>query len=232
MIETKLLVVDDEPDLCNILKFNLESNGYMVDLANSAEEALKLDLKSYHLLLLDVMMPGISGFELLEIIRTKNSIDVPAIFITAMGSENNLLKGFNLGADDYIKKPFSIVEVLARVKAVLERYKYPEDSISKNIGIKLDTLHKQIHLDKESINLTPTEFDILSLLINQPGKVYSRDVLLKHIWSYHQDIKGRAVDVNITRIRKKMGNWGKCIVTRSGYGYYYDVRKIDSLCNT
>ncbi|MFA6400966.1 MAG: response regulator transcription factor [Salinivirgaceae bacterium] len=229
MNQIKILVVDDEPDLCQILKFNLEDKGYEIDVAYSAEQALNLNLDVYNLLLLDVMMNGISGFELLTIIRNEKKMNVPVIFITAMGSENNVIEGFNLGADDYIKKPFSLKEVFLRVNAVLERYKYSTSIIPHQDKIKLDAYHKQVYFGKHFIDLTRTEYSILSLLYNQPGKAYSRTDILQRIWSNQQNILGRTVDVNITRIRKKMGQWGDCIVTRSGYGYYYDSSKIPSL---
>jgi DNA-binding response OmpR family regulator len=229
MNTTRILIVDDEPDLCQILKFNLENKGYQIDVVHSAEQTLNRDLNSYNLLLLDVMMDGISGFELLAIIRKDKRINVPVIFITAMSSESDLIKGFNLGADDYIKKPFSLKEVFLRVNAVLERYKYPTSILPHQDKIKLDSYHKQVYLGSESIDLTITEYSILSLLYNQPGKVYSRKEILKRIWNDQQNIMGRTVDVNITRLRKKMGQWGQCIVTRSGYGYYYDSSRITSL---
>ncbi|HAM98398.1 MAG TPA: DNA-binding response regulator [Marinilabiliales bacterium] len=224
-----ILVVDDEPDLCQILKFNLEENGYLADIANSAEQALQLDLNKYNLILLDVMMEGISGFEMLSILRREKNIKTPVIFLTAMNSENNLLEGFRTGADDYIKKPFSIQEVLVRIKAVLERYTTNHFNNYQHQGIKLESSLKRVTLNNETIELTRTEYDIFTLLYNQAGKVYSREEITKRIWSDQQFIMARAVDVNITRIRKKFGQWGKCIVTRSGYGYYFDGRKAEQL---
>jgi two-component system alkaline phosphatase synthesis response regulator PhoP len=229
MNQSRILIVDDEVDLCQILKYNLEDKGYLTDVVYSAEQALNLDLNAYNLLLLDVMMDGISGFELLTIIRNEKRMNIPVIFITAMSSESNLIEGFNLGADDYIKKPFSLKEVFLRVNAVLDRYKHHTSIIPHQDEIKLDSYRKQVYLKNGSIELTRTEYSILSLLYNQPGKVYSRKEILQRIWSDQQDILGRTVDVNITRIRKKMGQWGNCIVTRSGYGYYYDSSKITSL---
>jgi len=226
MINSRILVVDDEPDLCNILKYNLERINYQVDVAYSAEEALANDISEYELILLDVMMNEISGFEMLSIIRNEFGLSTPVIFITAMTTEENMLYGFEMGADDYIKKPFSINEILVRVKAVISRHKmskYKEEYTK--MGLNLDSSRKRIIIDKNPIDLTRTEYEIFTLLFTQPGKVYSRDEILKRIWSDQEYVLGRTVDVNITRIRKKMGNWGKCIATRSGYGYYFDERK-------
>jgi DNA-binding response OmpR family regulator len=223
----RILVVDDEPDLCQILQFNLEANGYQVDVANSAEEALSLNLIKYNLILLDVMMEKISGFEMLSILRNERKLKMPVIFVTAMSSESHLLKGFNMGADDYVRKPFSINEVLVRVKAVLDRYQTLEQtSGNASSGFQIDVLQKRVFIGKTAVDLTRTEYDILTMLYQQPGKVYSREALVSSIWSDQPYISDRAVDVNITRIRKKLGAWGKCIVTRSGYGYYFDAQPL------
>ncbi|PKP11063.1 MAG: DNA-binding response regulator [Bacteroidetes bacterium HGW-Bacteroidetes-4] len=224
---TRILVVDDEPDLCQILQFNLEANGYQVDVVNSAEEALQLNLLKYNLILLDVMMEKISGFEMLSIIRNEKKLKMPVIFVTAMSSESHLLKGFTIGADDYVRKPFSINEVLVRVKAVLDRYQMQvQTTVNNSSGFQIDAQQKKVFIGKTAIDLTRTEYDILTTLYQQPGKVYSRDDLINSIWSDQPYISDRAVDVNITRIRKKLGAWGKCIVTRSGYGYYFDAQPL------
>jgi DNA-binding response OmpR family regulator len=229
MSNINILVVDDEQDLCQILKFNLEAKGYLVDVAYSAEEALNLNLIKYNLILLDVMMEGISGFEMLSIIRKEKKLNIPVIFVTAMSSEKNLLEGFKNGADDYVRKPFSINEVLVRVKAVLDRYQSADTLPHATNGLDLDLARKRILIDKEPIDLTRTEYDIFSMLYGQAGKVYSREDILTAIWSDQPYVSGRTVDVNITRIRKKLGAWGKCIVTRSGYGYYFDSRKMEKV---
>jgi len=226
MTDTKILVIDDEPDLCNILKFNLELKGYIVDVSYSAEEGLNKDIDSYSLILLDVMMNKISGFEMLSIIRNERNCSTPVIFITAMNTEPDVLQGFKIGADDYIKKPFSISEVIMRVSAVISRSNINRYKMDYNKGLNLDSSHKRIFIDKSPIDLTKTEFDIFTLLFAQPGKVYSRNEILKRIWSDQEYVLVRTVDVNITRIRKKLGDWGKCIATRPGYGYYFDERKI------
>ncbi|MBI9068254.1 MAG: response regulator transcription factor [Salinivirgaceae bacterium] len=227
MNQNKILVVDDEIDLCHILKYNLEEKGFEVDVAFSAEEALQLNLENYALILLDVMMQEMSGFVMLETIRKERFIKTPVIFITAMTSEFDLMKGFEIGADDYIKKPFSINEVVVRVKAVIDRYKMASIMEKYRNGLNLDSTKKRVFIDKEPIELTKTEYDIFTLLFNQPRKVYSRDEILNRIWSDQQYVLGRTVDVNITRIRRKLGEWGKCIVTRSGYGYCFDERKVE-----
>lgn len=224
MEKKRILIVDDEYDLCHILKHNLESNGFIADVTYSAEEVLKKDLDGYDLFLLDVMMEGLSGFDLIKILRKEKNINTPVVFVTALNSEEHLLEGFNSGADDYIKKPFSVNEVVVRINAVLMRAS--QNNEDQPAGLNIDNHRKRVFLDKEPIDLTKTEYDILNLLLKQPGKVYSREEILSKIWTDQHFVMGRTVDVNITRIRKKLGEHGKCIVTRSGYGYYFDNRKI------
>lgn len=226
----RILVVDDEEDLCEILKFNLENEGYEVDTANSAEEALTMDIGSYDLLLLDVMMGEISGFRLASMLRKeKKTQQLPIIFITAKDTENDTVTGFNLGADDYISKPFSLREVLARVKAVLRRTtqdKAPqaaEEQLTYQ-SLVLDTLRKKVSIDQEEVALTKKEFEILQLLLQNKGRVFSREDILNRIWSDEVYVLDRTIDVNITRLRKKIGAYGKCIVTRLGYGYCFEDR--------
>lgn len=228
MNDYRILVVDDEEDLCEILKFNLENEGYEVDTANSAEEALKMDISSYHLLLLDVMMGEISGFKLANILKKeKKTATVPIIFITAKDTENDTVTGFNLGADDYISKPFSLREVIARVKAVLRRTatveteKAPEQITYQTLVI--DITKKKVSIDGEEIALTKKEFEILFLLLQNKGRVFSREDILSRIWSDEVYVLDRTIDVNITRLRKKIGIYGKRIVTRLGYGYCFET---------
>lgn len=226
----KILIVDDEADLREILKFNLECNGFITDVAESAEEALEMSLESYDLFILDVMMDGMSGFDLLKMMRLNMDITVPVIFITALGSEANVLEGFKIGADDYVRKPFSVKEVVARVKAILERSFVNKLSlIESSKGINFDSMKKRVFVNNSPIDFTRTEYDIFELLYTNPGKVHSREEILKLIWADEQYVLGRTVDVNITRIRKKLGDWGQCIVTRSGYGYYFDDKKIEEI---
>lgn len=228
MNDYRILVVDDEEDLCEILKFNLENEGYEVDTANSAEEALKMNISSYHLLILDVMMGEISGFKMANILKKdKKTAQVPIIFITAKDTENDTVTGFNLGADDYISKPFSLREVIARVKAVLRRTatsdmeKAPEQLSYQSLVI--DITKKKVSIDGEEVPLTKKEFEILFLLLQNKGRVFSREDILSRIWSDEVYVLDRTIDVNITRLRKKIGIYGKRIVTRLGYGYCFET---------
>lgn len=222
-----LLVVDDEEDLCEILQFNLEAEGYNVDTAYSAEEALTLDLTQYDLLLLDVMMGKISGFKMASMLREKSeTADLPIIFLTAKDTENDMLTGFNLGADDYIPKPFSIRQVLARVKAVLRRSKESKGEKDKNIltykTLKLDIEQIKVYRDGNEIALTKKEFEILRLFLENINHVFTRDEFLTKIWKEEVYVLDRTIDVNITRLRKKIGEYGKNIVTRLGFGYCFE----------
>lgn len=228
MNEYRILVVDDEEDLCEILKFNLENEGYEVDTANSAEEALKMDIGRYHLLLLDVMMGEISGFKMASMLKKdKTTAQIPIIFITAKDTENDTVTGFNLGADDYISKPFSLREVAARVKAVLRRTQQPgAERVPQQIVYKslmMDITRKKVSINGEEMPLTKKEFEILLLLLQNKGRVFSREDMLNRIWSDEVYVLDRTVDVNITRLRKKIGIYGKCIVTRLGYGYCFEA---------
>lgn len=228
MAAFRILVVDDEEDLCEILKFNLETEGYEVDTANSAEEALKLNLSAYQLLLLDVMMGEISGFKMASILRKeKETADIPIIFLTAKDTENDMLTGFNLGADDYISKPFSIRQVVARIKAVLRRTVSKEED-AENESLVYETLiidpkRVKATVDEREIALTKKEFQILQLLLENKGKVFSREDILTRIWKDEVYVLDRTIDVNITRLRKKIGQYGKNIVTRLGFGYCFEV---------
>ena len=228
MNDYRILVVDDEEDLCEILKFNLENEGYLVDTANSAEEALKLDIGAYSLLLLDVMMGEISGFKMANMIKkNKKTAHIPIIFITAKDTENDTVTGFNLGADDYISKPFSLREVIARIKAVLRRTatieteQVPERIIHESLV--LDITKKKVSIEDKEISLTKKEFEILFLLLQNKGRVFSREDILGKIWSDEVYVLDRTIDVNITRLRKKIGIYGKKVVTRLGYGYCFEA---------
>mgnify|MGYP002438065170 FL=1 len=226
MNEYRILVVDDEDDLCEILKFNLEMEGYKVDTANSAEEALKLDLTQYSLLLLDVMMGEISGFKMARMLKAdKDTANIPIIFITAKDTENDTITGFNLGADDYISKPFSLREVIMRVKAVLRRTANLQRRESEELqykGLVINVPQKKVTIDGEEVSLTKKEFEILLLLLQNAGRVFSREDILSKVWNDEVYVLDRTIDVNITRLRKKIGDYGKCIVTRLGYGYCFE----------
>lgn len=225
-MKAKILIVDDEEDLCEILQFNLESEGFETDVAYSAEGALEKPLENYNLILLDVMMGKMSGFRFAEKLRNERKMNIPIIFLTARDTENDTLTGFNLGADDYIPKPFSIKEVIARVKAVIKRTSDEFNSQEKIIEIKgliLDKINKKLLVDKRTVNLTKKEFEILQLLMQYSGRIFSRDEILDRIWKNEVIVIDRTVDVNITRLRKKIGEYGKCIISRSGYGYCFEI---------
>lgn len=229
MNTTRILVVDDEEDLCEILQYNLETEGYVVEVAYSAEEALRKDISSFQLLLLDVMMGEMSGFRMARQLRENpKTAGIPIIFLTAKDSETDRLTGFNIGADDYISKPFSIREVLARVKAVLRRF----DSVKSESPLPIQKLtyeklemqidNKKILLDGVEIPFTKKEFEILRLFLENKNRVFSREEMLSKVWSDEVIVLDRTIDVNITRLRKKIGPYGKNIVTRLGYGYCFE----------
>ncbi len=227
-IQYNILVVDDETDLTEILKFNLETEGYNVTTAASAEEALTLNIASYNLLLLDVMMGGMSGFALARKLKENpETAHVPIIFLTARDTENDTVTGFNLGADDYISKPFSIREVMVRVRAVLRRTTTDSTAAEPHVlsyqGIELNLDKKTVNIDGEDVPFTKTEFELLHLLIGERGRVFSRQELIDRVWPRDVMVLDRTVDVNITRLRKKIGRFSKCIVTRLGFGYYFDA---------
>ena len=227
--DKRILVVDDEQDLCEILNFNIQIEGYHVDTANSAEEALEMDIASYDLLLLDVMMGGMSGFQLAKKLKENPmTAHVPIIFLTARDTENDTLTGFNLGADDYISKPFSIREVMVRIRAVLRRTaeqngSADEPKVIGYQGLVLDLDKKTVSIDGEAVPFTKTEFELLHLLLEEKGRVFSRQELIDRVWPKDVMVLDRTVDVNITRMRKKVGRFAKCIVTRLGFGYYFDA---------
>lgn len=235
----RILIVDDEESICEILQFNLEVEGYEVDVAYSAEEALTKDIKGYSLILLDVMMGGMSGFKMAQILKKDPSTaSVPIIFCTAKDTEDNKIAGLTLGADDYISKPFSVREVVARVKSVLRRCSAPQsvpapqasavhtevdgDSIVYN-GLRLDLLKHKCFIDGNEVQLTKKEMEIMVLFLRNSGRVLSREEILHNVWSDEVVVLDRTIDVNITRLRKKIGDYGKFIVTRQGYGYGFDV---------
>ncbi len=211
-----ILIVDDEQDLCDILRFNLEAEGYRVTTAHSAEEAKETGFDDVDLILLDVMMPGMSGFELASELGNRT----PIIFLTAKDAEDDVLHGFQLGADDYIAKPFSVKQLTARVKAVLNRTTNIK-AITSFEGLLLDEETKTVTLDGKHIVLTKTEFTLLKLLLTEQGRVFSRQELLEKVWPDDVIVTDRTVDVNITRLRKKLGSYAPHIATRQGFGYYF-----------
>ena len=222
----KILVVDDEEDLCEILQFNLRSEGFEVDVAYSAEEALELNLYSYSLILLDVMMGGIYGFSFAKILRNKYKMKTPIIFLTAKHTENDMLTGFNLGADDYISKPFSIKIVIARIKSVLKRSEFSKTKPLKeiiNIGkMSLNLNKRKVFINEKRVDFTKKEFEILLLFIRNEGRVFSRVEIFSKIWDSNVIVNNRTIDVHIARIRKKIGKYGKMLKSRVGYGYFFE----------
>lgn len=225
MIDKKrVLVIDDEPDICDILKINLEMAGFYVDTALSAEEAFKMDLNKVDIILLDVMMKGMNGFEMMAKIKAnKLTADIPVLFITAKDEMEDLLHGFRLGADDYISKPFHVSEVVARVKAVLNRTIKAKDLDMEMIRYKnivVDTVEKSVQVDGMHVYLTKLEFEMLLLFLSNPGKVFQRQHIIQQVWPKDVIVSDRTIDVNITRLRKKLGQAGDYICTRQGYGYF------------
>ena len=224
--KSTILVVDDEQDLVDILAFNLKTAGYLVETACSAEEALTKDLSKVDLILLDVMMSPMSGFEMAALLKRDPSTDgIPIIFLTAKDREEDTVAGLRIGADDYVSKPFSIQELILRIKAVLRR---SSGAPSKGAGIDYEALHldltgKSLTIDGHTVPLTRTEFDLLSVLLRNPGRVFSRNELIGRVWPDGVIITDRSVDVNITRLRKKLGRYAGKIVTRSGFGYCFSV---------
>ncbi|MBE6255739.1 MAG: response regulator transcription factor [Prevotella sp.] len=257
----RILVVDDEQDLCDILLFNLRAAGYEAEAAYSAEEALKRleagpppalpqgrgdedesngsptppagglrgAFPPFDLLLLDVMMPGMSGFELARLLKAdERTASMPIIFLTAKDAEEDVLHGFGLGADDYVSKPFSLREVLARVKAVLNRKPSSAPAPKAELqfeGLVVNVINKTICIDGQPVAVTRTEFELLKLLLEYRGQVFSRQQLLDSVWPKDVIVTERTVDVNVARLRKKLGRYGACLVSRTGFGYMFDVSK-------
>lgn len=245
----RILVVDDEQDICEILQYNLETEGYEVDVAYSAESALDMiadsvksdsnteKRPSYSLILLDIMMGEMSGFQMARKLKeNRQTADIPIIFITALDDEDSMVKGLNIGGDDYISKPLSMKEVKARVKAVLRRARKDSpkglsdanrqnasETMTRYKTLCLDSSSKTVTLDNEPIQLTKLEFELLQLFLKNPNKVFSRNELLDRCWPSDTYVLDRTVDVNITRLRKKIGKYGKQIKTRFGYGYVFEV---------
>ena len=228
MAVERILIVDDEETLCEVLQLNLENEGYDVDIVFSAEQALTLELKQYSLILLDIMMGEISGIKMAKMLKADvSTADIPIIFCTARDTEDDMIMGLNLGADDYIMKPYTIRNVIARVKSVLRRasgYKGNNIAVEKNNilqveGLQLDLEFKRCLVDGVEIKLARKEFELLAYLISHRGKILSREQILSKVWSDEVVVLDRTIDVNITRLRSKIGTYGSYIVTRSGFGY-------------
>lgn len=228
IMERKILIVDDEADIREILQFNLENAGFNVECASSAEEALEMLNQNHGLILLDVMMGGMSGFRMAEVLRNERNCQIPIIFLTAKSSENDLLTGFSAGGDDYIPKPFSIQEVIARVKAVLRRMAPAQDKPANMLdfgNLKIDIETKMAYIGDDKITFSKKEFEILALLASNPGKIFSREDLINELWKDAPYVLDRTVDVHIARIRSKLGEYKTCLTNRSGYGYIFNPSK-------
>lgn len=229
MDKKRILVVDDEETLCEVLKFNLEVEGYDVDVAYSAEQALEMNLVQYSLILLDVMMGEISGFKMAQILRANTeTAEIPIIFCTAKDAEDEMVAGLNIGADDYIIKPYSIRNILARVKSVLRRAEMGravsrDDNVIRFEGLMIDMSSKRLTINGNEIKTTKKELEILILLLTHRGRIFSREEILSSVWKHEVVVLDRTIDVNITRLRKKIGEYGNRIVTRLGYGYGFEA---------
>ena len=224
MEKQKILIVDDEPDICEILGYNLSNDGYETVCVYSAEEAFEKLTSEYSLILLDVMMGGMSGYKMAETLRS-NGNQTPIIFLTAKDTENDMLTGFSVGGDDYISKPFSLKEVSARVKAVLKREKTASKLLNKfsfkDFAIDFNT--KEVIIGKQVVLLTKTEFDLLEFLVKHQERIFSREEIIDHIWEQTPYVTERTVDVHITRLRKKLGGYASFISNRPGYGYRFRI---------
>ena len=231
MKPAKILVVDDEDTLCEVLRFNLEVTGYDVDVAQSAEEALtKISQTPYNLIILDVMMGETSGFTLARKLKAdKDTKDIPIIFLTAKDSEDDMIAGLNIGADDYIFKPYTIRNIVARVGTVLRRTmpveeEPEEDKNVIHVGeLSIDTTSRSVYINGNYIRMPRKEYEILKLFVSTPGRVYTREEILSKIWGDDVVVIPRVVDVYVTRLRKKLGDFGDRIMTRSGYGYGFEL---------
>lgn len=221
---TEILIIEDESDIREILTFNLESAGYRVLAAPSAERGLEMLSQDTALILLDVMLPGMSGFQLAHRLRQDGGSHIPIIFLTARGTENDVLTGFSAGADDYIPKPFSVNEVLARVKAVLRRAGAdgPKAEVLDFGGLHIDLTSETAELDGEALSLSRKEFDLLALLAKRPDTYFSRAALISDLWKDAPYVLDRTVDVHMARIRSKLGKYHDIIRNKTGFGYYLD----------
>lgn len=229
MEQKRILVVDDEETLCEVLKLNLQNEGYEVDIATSAEQALTYDVRRYSLILLDIMMGEISGLQMAKILKAEPATaSIPIIFCTARDTEDDMIQGLELGADDYIMKPYTIRNVIARVRSVLRRTVRQQEEPDKETketenvlqidGLQLDMDLKQCFVDGQLVKLTKTEFELLAFLMAHTGKIFSRDEIVMRVWN-DVIVLDRTIDVNITRLRSKIGPYGSYIITRLGFGY-------------
>ncbi len=221
----KILIVDDEAGIREILQFNLENAGFEVDCAASAEEALEMLGDAHRLILLEEMKSGMSGYRMEEVLRNDLHNEIPIVFLTAKADQDDLLTGFSAGGDDYIPKPFSIQEVIARVRAVLKRAgaKEAPSNLVKAGEVSIDLEAKLVYVEGEKVVFSKKEFEVLSLLASHPGQIFSRDALISELWKDAPYVLDRTVDVHIARIRSKLGSCKNYITNRTGYGYVFNV---------
>lgn len=226
----KILVIDDEESICEILKYNLQKEGYEVETANSAEEALGMDLTSFSLMIVDIMMERLSGFDFAKRIQNNSATEnIPIIFCSALTGEDDTVMGLNIGADDYITKPFAIPEVIARVRAVLRRtHHQPQHSVFNTPrvnydpdvtyrGLRIDRNEKMCYINNQILDLTPTEYGLVYFFLTHRNRIYSRQEIIRQVWGV--EVSERTVDTNMARLRKKLGEYGNNIHTRAGFGY-------------
>lgn len=226
----KILVIDDEENICEILKYNLQKEGYEVETANSAEEALEMDLSGYSLMIVDIMMERLSGFDFAKRVQNNPATEnIPIIFCSALNGEDDTVMGLNIGADDYITKPFAIPEVIARVRAVLRRTQNKQQhpvfttqtqTFDPDVtfrGLRIDRNEKMCYINGEPLNLTPTEYGLIYFYLTHRNRIYSREEIIRNVWGV--EVSNRTVDANMARLRKKLGEYGNHIHTRTGFGY-------------
>lgn len=227
----KILIVDDDKSICEIIEFNLKNEGFDVESVHSAEDALKIIDEQYTLIILDIMMGGMSGYRMAEKLRSSNN-HTPIIFLTAKDTENDILTGFSVGADDYISKPFSIKELIARIKAVIKRNSFkPEEILNKHElfhDFIIDHQLKEVIIENEKVAFTKTEFEILALLVKSPETMFTREEIINGAWEENTHITDRTVDVHISRLRKKLGKYSSLITNRTGFGYRFDIDNFTS----
>ncbi|HEX2645464.1 MAG TPA: response regulator [Thermoanaerobaculia bacterium] len=223
MAHERILVIEDEPDIAEVLQYNLEKEGFQVETARRGDAGLDaIRREAPDLVLLDLMLPGVDGLELTRLLKRESATSrVPIVMLTARGEEVDRIVGLELGADDYIPKPFSPREVVLRVKAVLRRQQsdeVPADLLEIG-GIQLDISGHQLRLRGKDVPLTATEFRLLRLLMERSGRVQTRGQLLSDVWGYAEDIDSRTVDTHIRRLRRKLGSEAERIETVIGVGY-------------
>ena len=236
-MNARILGIDDEESICEILRYNLLKEGYEVDVAYSAEEALEKDLRPYDLFIVDIMMERLSGFDFAKQLRNSDNTEiVPIIFCSALNGEDDTVMGLNIGADDYITKPFKMSEMIARVNAVLRRAAVARKAVQAANAVSvsdqdpmesrieyqtlcIDPNDKTCYIDGSIVPLTKTEFEILSFFLTHRNRIYSREEIIRRVWDDDVVVTTRTIDTNITRLRKKIGAYGNNIETRLGFGY-------------